>query len=161
MITIITTTIVVIIIFLTILLIFGASLLLATAMGRIRRLRIELLVHLIMKVEGLTKWLILTRWCGVNIKLLLNLIKLLKRLLLMLGTSTTSSKHVLHEELELVGGLTTGGGGLRLLTMSLARARSTWWRSPTGGRTRSTLAFTSALSNLLELALGPKCHLVG
>jgi hypothetical protein len=53
------------------------------------------------------KWLILTRWCRVNIKLLLNPTKPLKHFLLMLDTSTASSKHVLHEELELARGLTT------------------------------------------------------
>jgi len=80
----------------------------------------------------------------------------------MLNASTTSSKHILKEELELARGLTTkGGGGLMFLTMITARARRTWWRSTAGGRTRSTFGFAFALSNILQLTLCLKGRLVG
>jgi hypothetical protein len=103
--------IVVIIIFLIILLIFRASLLLSMATGLIRRLPIVLLASLIIKREWVTKGLQVPRRCRVNIKLLLNVVHPHYHLLLTLCASTIGSKHVLHEELELVGRLTTGGGG--------------------------------------------------
>ena len=80
------------------------------------------------------------KWYGVNVQLLLNLMHPHKQLLLTLHASTTSAKHILHEELELARGFTTRGGGDKLLTMSMMRAQSTWWRS-TRSRARNTFAF--------------------
>ena len=90
----------------------------------------------------------------MNVKLLLNAVHPNKHLLVTLHASTTSPKHILHEELELSRRLTTGGGDRRL-TMSMARARSTWWRSM-GGRARSTFAFSFGLEFLYFQG-----HLVG
>ena len=94
--------------------------------------------------------------------MLLQVILPLKHVLLTLSASTTSSKHVLHEELELVWRPLTRRGRRSLLTRSMARARSRRRRrarARVSARVRARARSTT--SSLLQGILGLQGHLVG
>ena len=121
MVTIITTIVVVVIIFLDVVLILYSGLALAMrARSSVILIRRTRLIIKSQRITGIQKW---WRRRRLDTSLLLQTIEPLLHVMLTLSTSTTLSKHVGHEELELVRLLTRGGRREWLGTRSMRSSR--------------------------------------